>query len=141
MERTVMVELPDGVFERVKRMAEAIGQPVEKAVARIVELELPPLFDVSGEFEEDLKILEKGDDKDLREVVQSRVPLATQKRLHRLLSKNQLGTLTERERLALEGLQREADVVMLRKAHAAVLLKWRGHRVPTPQELSNIGEG
>jgi hypothetical protein len=140
MERTLMVELPDVVFKRVKRFAEAIGQPVEKTVARIVEFELPPLLDVPEEFEEDVKVLERLNDKELLEIMHSRVSLTTQRRLHRLLQKNRLGTLTLDERLTLETLQREADIVMLRKAHAAVILKWRGHHIP-PQVLPKIGEG
>jgi hypothetical protein len=29
----------------------------------------------------------------------------------------------------------EADLLVLRKAYAGVLLKWRGHKVPTLAEL------
>jgi len=36
---------------------------------------------------------------------------------------------------ALDHLQREADRVMLRKARAAVLLRFRGFRLPTLEEL------
>jgi hypothetical protein len=32
-------------------------------------------------------------------------------------------------------LQKQADLVMLRKARAAVLLRFRGHRLPTLAEL------
>ncbi len=65
----------------------------------------------------------------------SKVPSAQQRKLHRLLEKNQAGTLTPREHEELKLFQLQADKVMLRKAHSAVLLKWRGHRIPTPEEL------
>ena len=45
-------------------------------------------------------------------------------------------TDAEREQLAL--LQQLADLVMLRKARAAVLLRFRGKRVPTLAELSQL---
>lgn len=58
-----------------------------------------------------------------------------QRELERLLCKNQAGTLTEREQQRLDKLQRKADRVMLRKVRAAVLLRFRGHRLPTLEEL------
>ena len=42
----------------------------------------------------------------------------------------------EREQLAI--LQQQADLVMLRKARAAVLLRFRGKRVPTLAELGQL---
>jgi hypothetical protein len=53
-------------------------------------------------------------------------PLKQQK-LSRLLRKNQAGTLTERERKALDELISESERLMLRKARAYALLKWRGY--------------
>ena len=47
-----------------------------------------------------------------------------------LLEKNADGLITASERLELERLRLEADRFMLRKAHAAALLRWRGHTVP-----------
>jgi hypothetical protein len=46
------------------------------------------------------------------------------------------GTLEPDERATLERLTQEADLRTLRKAYAAVLLKWRGHRLPGLTELS-----
>jgi len=45
-------------------------------------------------------------------------------------------TASEHEQLAV--LQQQADLVMLRKARAAVLLRFRGKRVPTLAELSQL---
>jgi len=43
---------------------------------------------------------------------------------------------SEHEQLAV--LQQQADLVMLRKARAAILLRFRGKRVPTLAELSQL---
>jgi hypothetical protein len=67
-----------------------------------------------------------------------KVPAAQQRELDRLLRKNQAGALTEQERRKLDQLQREADHVMLRKARAAVLLRFRGHRLPKLEELRRL---
>ena len=139
MAQTLTLELPDAIYERVKRTAAAMKQPVNQALVRLIEFGLPPL-DAPAEFEENLKALEALDDDALWETLKSRVSPATQRKLHQLLDKNQSGTLTERERQKLEALQHEADSVMLHKAHAALLLKWRGHRIPTLKELRKLNK-
>jgi len=91
--------------------------------------------DTPPEFQKDIDMLATMSDEELWEIMLSKVSPTQQRKLHWLLDKNQAGTLTSRERKELESLQFQADKVMLRKAHAAVLLKWRGHRIPTPEEL------
>jgi len=66
------------------------------------------------------------------------VPLAQQHQLHDLLLRNQAGMLADAEHEQLALLQQQADLVMLRKARAAVLLRFRGKRVPTLAELSQL---
>ena len=44
-----------------------------------------------------------------------------------LLERNKSNLLTDAEKLELAKLRTEADRFMLRKAHAATLLRWRGH--------------
>ena len=46
-----------------------------------------------------------------------------------LLDHNSRGILTEVEKLELMSLRHEADLCMLCKAQAAVLLSWRGYRL------------
>ena len=108
MAQPLTLELSEALYERVKHAAAAMQQPLEKAVAHIIELGLPSL-DAPTEFEADLKVLEALDDKALWEVLFSKVSPTTQRKLHRLLDKNQSGTLTERECLQLNLLQQEAD--------------------------------
>lgn len=58
-----------------------------------------------------------------------------------LLERNKEHALTPAEQMELAELRLprggncfapQADLFMLRKAHAAALLRWRGHRVPHP---------
>ena len=55
--------------------------------------------------------------------------------MERLLDKNQRGELTDRERRAHGGAAVRGDRLMLRRSYAALLLKYRGHRVPNPEGL------
>ena len=52
-----------------------------------------------------------------------------------LLIQNSTGTLSAIENKEIDDFRRQADLLMFRKAYAALLLKWRGQRVPTLAEL------
>jgi hypothetical protein len=52
-----------------------------------------------------------------------------------LLRKNEEGELSAAERQELTRLLEAADQLMLRKAYAWSLLRWRGQRVPSLEEL------
>jgi hypothetical protein len=138
MAQTVTLELPQTIYLPVKRMAEVTNRSLEDLLVGALKASLPPLDGLPSELAEDLVELESLDDESLRQVMVSKVPTAQQRDLDRLLRKNQAGTLTEQERQKLDRLQREADRVMLRKARAAVLLRFRGHRLPTLRELCRL---
>jgi len=138
MAQTVTLELPQTIYLPARRMAEVTNRSLEDLLVSALKASLPPLDGLPSELIEDLVELESLDDESLRQVMVSKVPTAQQRELDRLLRKNQAGTLTEQERQKLDRLQREADRVMLRKARAAVLLRFRGHRLPTLEELRRL---
>jgi hypothetical protein len=74
-------------------------------------------------------------DEELWRILRSRPEPAKQRRLERLLAKNQREELTDRERHALGELLVEGDRRMLRRSYAALLLKYRGHRIPNLEDL------
>jgi hypothetical protein len=59
------------------------------------------------------------------------VPAEEQDKIRDFLDLGQSRELAEEERARLASLQESADLVMLRKARAAVLLRFRGKRIPT----------
>jgi hypothetical protein len=138
MAQMVTLELPPTIYLPARRMAEATNLPLEDLLVRALQSLLPSLDGLPSELVEELVDLEGLDDESLWQVMVSRVPEAQQSDLDDLLRKNQAGTLTRQEHQELERLQREADRVMLRKARAAVLLRFRGHRLPTLEELRRL---
>lgn len=90
------------------------------------------------EISADLETLESLDGDELRCVLLETVPAKVQQEIYALLRQQQLGPLSETEQWQLEVLQQQADLVMLRKARAAVLLRFRGHRLPSLAELSRL---
>ena len=138
MAQTITLTLPDNVLQPVERVARATKQSVEELLVKALQAALPTLEGLPPDFMQHLIALESLDDQALWRVMLETVPLDQQDRLHDMLSRNQAGMLTESEHEQLAVLQHQADLVMLRKARAAVLLRFRGKRVPTLAELSQL---
>jgi hypothetical protein len=138
MSQTVTLELPDTIYQPAQRMAKAIQSSLTEVLVNALKASLPALEGVSSTLATELVNLEQLDDDALWQVMLSRVSANQQKKLNHLLQKNKRGSLTESERVELAALQNEADRIMLRKARAAVLLRFRGHRLPTLAELRKL---
>ena len=138
MSYTVTLDLPDNWLPSLERAARATRQPVEKLLLRTVQAALPTVDDVPPHLASELEALELLTNGELRQALCEMVPPATQKRLTSLLRQQQTAPLPEKARAELDALQQEADLVMLRKAHAAVLLRFRGQRLPTLHELARL---
>jgi len=138
MTQTVTLELPETIYLPAQRMAEATRRPVTEVLVGALKASLPPLEGLPPALITELVNLEKLDDEALWQVMLSQVPAERQRELNRLLRKNKSGKLSESERTDLAALQSEADRVMLRKARAAVLLRFRGQRLPTLAELRKL---
>jgi hypothetical protein len=138
MPQTITLTLPDHVLQPVQRVAQATKQSVEELLVTALQAALPPLEGLPPDVVQPLVALESLDDQTLWRVMLETVPLDQQQRLHDLLFRNQAGMLTDAEREQLALLQQQADLVMLRKARAAVLLRFRGKRVPTLAELGQL---
>lgn len=131
----VTLKLPDSLYRPVSRLAQASQTPIEKVLLTALHSSLPPLEGLPSDLAEELVELEIQDSEKLRQVLLDIVPTDHQEKLDSLLYRNQQGTLTDAELEQLKNLQRAADRVMLRKARAAILLRFRGERLPTLTEL------
>jgi hypothetical protein len=87
---------------------------------------------------QELAALDSLDNNALRWMLLETMPGDQRQELEELLHRNQAGELTQAERERLACLQRAADRVMLRKARAAALLRFRGQRIPTLAELRQL---
>jgi hypothetical protein len=138
MPQTITLTLPDNVLQPVQRVAQATQQSVEELLVTALQAALPTLEGLPPDLIQHLVALESLDDQALWRVMLETVSLDQQHRLHDLLKRNQASVPTELEHEQLAVLQQQADLVMLRKARAAVLLRFRGKRVPTLAELSQL---
>lgn len=130
---TVTLQIPATLYQRLVNTARATQRPLEEVVLHALQIGSPPEWDnVPPEFQADLAALDKLDDNTLWQIARSHKTAEEMERYNTLLEGNSNNTLTEAERLELMALRQEADRFMLLKAQAAVLLRWRGHRVSTP---------
>ena len=127
------LELPEDVYERVRRAAKGMNQPLEEALVNIVRAATPSLEKVPAEYRAELEGLEDLGDEELWRISRSRPAPASSAAWSDSSIKNERGELTDRERRALDELRSDGDRRMLRRSYAALLLKYRGHRVPNPE--------
>ena len=126
------IRLPLAAAHRLRRVAEISRRPVDEVVADTLRASLPPLLeDVPPTFRDDLASLESLPTVVLRQQLRTLVDPGQLARYDVLLDANAAGALDAAGQQELAALRADADRVMFRKAYAALLLKWRGERIPT----------
>lgn len=130
---TVTLHLPEALYRRLANTARATQRSLEEVLLQAVRAGSPPAWeDVPPEFQSDLAQMDRLSDDDLWQIVRLQQSAAEVARYDELLARNQAGPLTDPERVQLDDVRRASERLMLRKAHAAALLRWRGHSVPKP---------
>jgi len=131
MTATVTLQLPDPIYQRLVNTAIATGRSLEAVMLHALKVGSPPDWEnAPDEFQADLAALDRLEDEALWKVATGHKTEEEMARYFELLERNKEHTLTSAEQVKLVELRTQADLFMLRKAHAAALLHWRGHRVP-----------
>ncbi|MBK1988986.1 hypothetical protein A0J48_015810, partial [Sphaerospermopsis aphanizomenoides BCCUSP55] len=124
---TVTLQIPEIIYQRLVNTAHATQRPLEEVILRALQVGIPPIWDdVPEEFQAEIAALDKLDDNTLWQIFHSHKTAVDMEEYNNLLEKNSSGALTEIERLNLISLRHEANLFILSKAQAAVLLRWRG---------------
>lgn len=135
---TVAIHVPQTLYHRLERLAALTQRPIESLVVQTLASTIPPLpDDLPPVMRDALIALESLSDDVLWQVVRSRFPDDQYHQFMELREKRRAGSMTKAEQVLLDQLTGEADLLTLRKAYAAVLLKWRGHRLPSLVELES----
>jgi hypothetical protein len=132
----ITIELPETVLQQLTRIAEMTHQPIETLVTQSVLNNLPPSPDnAPPELQQALLDLQNLSNEELKVFAHAQATPTQQERHEVLLEKNQAGQITSEERQELTQLRQAADQLMLKKAYAWSILRWRGHKIPTLNEL------
>lgn len=131
-----MLQLPVDLYTRLSQFAQATRQPLQDVLLRTVKIGSPPSWEEApAEFQADLAALERLDDESLWQVARSSQLDDDMTRYQELLDKNADGTLSPSEHIELTQLRTDADRFLLRKAYAVDSLRWRGHAIPSADQL------
>ncbi len=127
----VTLTLPDNLYHRLQNTAIALDQPLETIILRALQVGSPPSWeDIPPEYQADLARLDRLPDDLLWSIAQEQQSSTNTTRYETLLTLKQDRSLTPQESSELATLRHAADRLMLRKAQAAALLRWRGHLLP-----------
>ena len=130
--QTIRIQLPDTIYQRLQRMADALNQPLEEIVFQTIRGNLPPsLDDLSPDLRELVADMQLLSDEELWAIAKDPLPPQQWRRHQRLLRKAEHETLPVAEQKELEKLRTVTDQFVIHRSYALALLKWRGHTLPT----------
>ena len=134
--QSVTVQLPDSLYQRMRRRARERNRSVEDEVAEVVERAFAE--DVSPATADLLEQLPHLIDQDLWQAARLRVPADKALRMQDLIWKEQAEGLTVVEQDEATQLQQYARRIMLVRGEAAALLAERGYDVS--ELIASAGE-
>jgi len=141
MVQAVTVYLPDETLARYQRGAAVARMDLDAFISeRLAETPPPLADDLPDSVRAELKSLEDGDDQTLWQAARGRLSEERQSEYDRLLSKRAEGPLATDEEMRLRDLGEEARRLTLIRAHALMLLKWRGHELPARAGIQDQGD-
>lgn len=136
--RTITLDIPEALFERVQHTAVARARRIEEVVLEAVATALPPLADLPRDLADDIAKLAFLNDAALFRAARSVAPANLHAEMTELLSRKGSGELPEREQARLDELVQMHEAVALRRAQAAVLLQRRGYDMSDPGALNRL---
>lgn len=137
MTQTLTVTLPTPIYQHLQQIAVLTQQPLEQVVRQSIEGNLPPaISNAAPEIQAELLTMQTLSVGTLRQLAESQIAQEQQERHIALLDKNTADQLSTAERNELAELRVAADRLMLRKAYALALLRWRGYPLPDIDETT-----
>ncbi len=128
--RRVTIEVPDDLYNRLQRQADAAQRSIAAEVLRLVTAAVAGDDErVPPDLEDELARVETLDDASLWKLARAQFPARIARRMQSLQFKRQREGLSWGEREIEVTLAREYDRRMLTRSKALLLLKQRGHDV------------
>ena len=132
----VTLQLPEPILSYFRQLALATKRPLEQLLRQSVEGNLPPSVDtMPSEMRDELLALQTLPVEELTRIAASQAPPEKQARHLELLERHRLAAITPADQDELAALRLAADRLMLRKAYAWAVLRWRGYPIPPLAEL------
>ena len=132
--QTITLRLPEPLYRTARQIAQVTKRPIEAVLQDSLSAVLPPLDDVEPNEAAELARLALLDDAALWGEARTLMTRAEQTELQDLLDRQGSKSLTTVEQARLRELMHVYGQLMVRKAHAYLLLARRGYRVPMSAE-------
>jgi len=132
--QTSTLRLPEPLYRTARQIAQVTKRPIETVLQDSLSAVLPPLDDVEPNEAAELARLALLDDAALWGEARTLMTRVEQTELQDLLDRQGSRALTTVEQARLRELMHVYGQLMVRKAHAYLLLARRGYRVPMSAE-------
>lgn len=135
--RTITVTIPEMLYLHLEAAAHASDQSLDAVVAQSLERIIPPHLAtlLPSTLQAELGAMEHLSDEVLRVISMSvQLPERSQQ-IADLITLRENGTISAEQESQLIALRVETEALMVRKAHAFVLLKSRGYTPPSIDQL------
>ncbi len=130
---TITLDIPESLYRTAQRVAQATHQSLDVVLQTSIAQGLPPLDDVTEEVATELAALGSLDDGALWQATRIAMHAGEQAEIHMLLDRQATDEITIDEKMRLRDLLSIYGELMVRKAHAYLLLARRGYSVPLQQ--------
>jgi hypothetical protein len=141
MAQVITIHIPDTLYDQLKRTAELSQRSMDTIIAHSLAHSIAPLLeDIPSEYQADVYPLLEMDEAALQAEVRRIFPMDRWFVYEALLAKKKEEQLTAQEHATLDALRRDADILMFRKAYAAVLLRRRGAHPPSIHALPTVSQ-
>jgi len=132
--QALTLQVPTPLYTQLKDRAQRAQRSLEAEFLAVVETVLGRDEELPEDLAQAIRDLEVLDDEELWSAARTRLPDEARARFDALNFKRQSEGLTPSERAEQEHLLHQSDRTMLVRAHAARLLKERGHDVSSLME-------
>ena len=135
-DRIVTLTVPEDVYLELEAQAHAGSRSIDEVVVNSLRRQVVPVEpDLPVELQDELRALEHLSDDALWQIAGASMNPDKVALWDLLLERKQDGQLTLEGQELLTRRREDGDALTLRKAHAYLLLKRRGHIIPTLDEL------
>jgi hypothetical protein len=135
---TLKLTIPSELYQQLQTQAQTLSRPLSELAVQILfhHAPKPPVeHDLPAAVQTEFTAMEGLSDEVLWQIAESQYNSDKLVLYDVLLDRNKNEQLTTEGRILLNQLREESELLMLRKAHAYALLKSRGHKLPTLDEL------
>ena len=134
---THTIQISEQTFQRLFSQAQAKQTTVIEVAERTLNRALPPSIDhVPQQWRTDLQQMQGMSDEMLWRIARTELPAERVELYDILIEESQQRTLSPTEQQQLAILHEEADILLIHRSYAWLLLQSRGHKTPNPYSAS-----